>query len=59
MVKYLYIDDEKESSVASLADGLSDSGLIQVERMPIRAHMSFVELYSEICQNVNDPGWFF
>lgn len=57
MVKYLYIDDEKESSVASLADGLTDSGLIQVERMPIRSHMSFVELYSEICQKINEKGY--
>lgn len=57
MIRYLYIDDEKESSVSSLADGLSDSGLIQVERMPISSQMSFVSLYSQISQNLNDKGY--
>lgn len=57
MIRYLYIDDEKESSVSSLADGLSDSGLIQVERMPISSQMSFVSLYSQISKDLNDKGY--
>jgi len=46
--KYLYIDDENDTSVDSIRDGFNDIGLIEVEIYPLEKTRSFEELKSNL-----------
>jgi len=46
--KYLYIDDENDSSIESIRDGFNDVGVIEVELYPLEKTPSFEELRNKL-----------
>jgi hypothetical protein len=50
--KYLYIDDENDSSIESLIRGFNDCNLIFVERLPIEKGLNFSNLKDSILEKI-------
>ncbi len=48
--KYLYIDDENDSSITSIINGFNDQGIIEVEHFPLSAFQEFGKLKNELIQ---------
>jgi hypothetical protein len=52
-IKYLYIDDENDSSIESLIKGFNDCDLIIVERLSIEKGLNFSDLKNTIIEKIN------
>lgn len=55
--KYIYIDDENDTSVESLINGFNDTELVAVERLPLSKGMDFSILKSLIIEKVEKDGF--
>lgn len=55
--KYIYIDDENDGSITSLINGFNDTGLIEVNPLPIEKGLSFSDLESKIKQKITDESY--
>lgn len=55
--KYIYVDDENDSSITSLISGFSDTGLIEVNQLSIEKGLSFSELESLIRAKISDENY--
>lgn len=55
--KYIYIDDENDSSIESLINGFNDTKLIAVERLPLSKGMDFSTLKNLIIQKIEKDSY--
>lgn len=56
-IKYLYIDDENDSSVESLINGFNDLNQIFVERMQIKKGQEFSDLKNSIIEKIKSKNY--
>ncbi len=55
--KYIYVDDENDSSITSLISGFNDTGLIEVNQLSIEKGLSFSALESLIRAKISDENY--
>lgn len=55
--KYIYIDDENDSSVESLINGFNDTKLIEVERYALSKNIDFSFLITEINKKIETENF--
>ncbi len=53
MKKYIFIDDEDESAVGSIIDGLNDTDHTQIERLPLEKGLNLESLTEKIKQSIS------
>lgn len=55
--KYIYVDDENDSSITSLISGFNDTGLIEVIQLSIEKGLSFSALESLVRTKISDENY--